>query len=113
MGLMLISLSAFYYVRSKIPLPSRQTLNEFFSDDLDFRSDILLDLNQINTICNNYRKKENISQTEYIKAVIAVDAVSFDKMLKIDKSGIVSGTINDETINLLQLKQLEKDFSEF
>ena len=30
MGLMLISLTAFSYVRSKIPLPSRQILNNFF-----------------------------------------------------------------------------------
>ena len=113
MGLLLISFSVFKFVRNFLPLPSRQTLKQSFYSDLSFDAKILTDLSQISTITSEYRTRENISQSEKIKAVLAVDAISFDKVLKIDSKGNIIGTTQDEIVGSNEMENLEKRFTSF
>ena len=62
---------------------------------------------------SRFSKKRKHFKNQKIKAVIAVDAISFNKMLKVNKNGFVSGMIKDETISRLELMKLEKEFSAF
>ena len=113
MGLLIISFSAFKFARNFIPLPSRQILTQSFHADLSFKTNILTDLSQITTITSEYRERENISKSEKIKAVLAVDAISFDKVLKIDSQGNVIGTTREEVVGNLDMENLEKKIASF
>lgn len=113
MGILLISFTAFNYLRSFLPLPSRQALQKNFQADLSLKTEYLTDVKNIPIIVADYREREKISETEKIQAVLAIDAISFNPILKIDKNGNVIGTTKEEIISSYELLQLEKNFSEF
>ena len=113
MELLLISYPAYTYIRSILPFPSRQTLMSNYNSVLEFEYLSLTDIKKIDEISENYKKKENISKAEIIDVILAVDAISFNPIMKISQNGIVQGLIHDEVLSNSELIELEKNFSAF
>ena len=113
MGLLLISFNGYKYLRNILPLPSPNLLMNNYKLSLNFEYEVLTNLSNINSLTQKYKQKENISENDIIKVVLAVDAISFNPILTIDKSGTVYGTINTEKIDDVKLKKLNQDFTAF
>lgn len=84
-----------------------------FNSLLSFEYSSLTDISKIKDISKNYRKKENISNSEIIDVILAVDAISFNPNVKIDSKGFVKGLIQDEKISDSDLIKFERNFSAF
>ena len=113
MGLLLISYPCYTYLWSKLPFPLRRLLMKNFGTSLSFEYQKLTDIEAINSITNKYREKENLSDSEVIDIVLAVDAISFNPVLKVDQNGTVYGTTKEEVIDNLELEHLSNDFAAF
>ena len=114
MGLLLISYPAYLYLRSHFPLPSRQVLMYFsFIGLLKNEYDFITNTTKIGSIVKNYRKSENISNLEVIDVVLAVDAVSFDPLVSIDKKSFVYGLKKNKKLLNEEIDILEKNFTKF
>ena len=112
-GLLLISYPAYTYLRSQLPLPSRKLLMSNYGHSLGFEYQKLTDLSMIDEILNSYRKKENLSESDIIKVILAVDAISFKPLLKIDDNGTVIGTVKKEILSNSELLSLNNNFTAF
>ena len=113
MGLLLISYPAYTYLRSQLPLPSRKLLMSNYGPSLGFEYKKLTDLSMIDDILHSYREKENLSDSDIVKVILAVDAISFKPLLKISDNGTVIGTVSEEILNNSELLSLNNNFTAF
>ena len=99
MGLLLISYPCYTYLRSKLPFFSQRLLMKNFGTSLSFEYQKLTYIEIISSVTRNYREKENLSDSEVIDVVLAVDAISFNPVLKVGKNGTVYGTTKQEDMD--------------
>ena len=97
-GLVLLSLSAYIYLKQFIMLPHERTVEKWIHDDIQKQKGAQFELTNIDNIIEEYIKENNIS--ENLKVVLAVDAFSVKPNLIVEENGIVRGTINDEQFKL-------------
>ena len=112
LGLLLLHPPSLDYIRNFIPFPSRQSLNNRAQTNYIFDVDLLTNISRKHDLIAKYQEKEHIKGTEEIRAILAVDALSFHKEVYIDKRGIVRGLVNDEIVNEQAMKEISDKYDE-
>ena len=112
MALYIMSSSCYEYLRNFVPLPSRQTLMARSVGPMHFNATKLQNLSNLPDVCAHYRTRNEIGNAT-VYGVLAVDAVSFTRQLVISKTGIIQGSICNETVDAKRLHEMHASFTEF
>ena len=113
-GLFLISLTAYTFLKQFLELPHERTEQKWISDDLIKQKGSQFEISNVDNIIENYIKDNNIkSDDDGFKVVLAVDAFSVKPNLIVEKNGVVRGTIYDEQISIEKVKLYEQSILEF
>ena len=109
----LLSTAAYLHLRNFLPLPSKQTLYAQMGACIRLNVTLLQDASKLPDVIECYKQENEISQTRTISGVLAVDAISFRRELVITNTGVVQGSLSNETVDQELLAQLHSSFSEF
>lgn len=110
-SLYLISGSAYNYARNFIPLPSVQAISKKMNGLVNLNPKLLLNLSSIGSIADDVQARYEVGD-DVIAGILAVDAISFQRELIVTSSGIVQGSLDNETVNSENLAKLHASFSE-
>ena len=111
LAIYLMSSSTYTFIREFLPLPSRQTLQAKAHAAMHFDKSMLQNLSAIPAIVARYRERSKLHD-EKIEGILAVDAISFTRELIVSKTGVVYGSLQNETIDQKRLVKLHASFSE-
>lgn len=111
LSIYLMSGNAYEYLRNFLPLPSVQTLKNRMSGVMTFEANILQNLSAIQSVCDEVRDRFELGN-DVVRGILAVDAISFQRELIITNSGVVQGSLSNETVSSDLLDALHSSFSE-
>ena len=114
-----ISENCYETFRKVFPIPSLQTLKNYFGEKIDKLTKSFKNINNVPMIFTEELKKFNIDKNSIIYGIITVDAISFRPKFKIREDGIVEGvdyekiSKNDLNINLIEICKNHQKLEEF
>lgn len=111
LALYLVSGSAYLFLRKFMPLPSHQTLHARTSTAYKFNPELTENISRVKEIVDSYRENNCQNETE-ISGIIAVDAIALDKEMVISKTGVITGSLSSETVDLETLEKIQRDFED-
>ena len=109
----LLSSAAYAYLRNFLPLPAKQTLYAKMGSSTRLNATRLLNVSSLPDVIQDYREENGILDPTAIFGVLAVDAISFQRELIVSNTGVVQGSLFNETISADRLAELHSTFSEF
>lgn len=112
-GLFLISVSAYVFIRHFILLPHERTVQRWISEQIKDSKVSQFDLSNVNEIITNYIEDNNLTEQKDIKVVLGVDAFSVKPNLLIDKEGFRRGTIEEEKVDQELIDKFHKNILAF
>ena len=111
LALYIMSSSSYEYLRNFLALPSRQTLNSKCLAPMRFNASNLQNLSKLEEVTTNYRCGNEIGDQK-VYGVLAVDAISFTRQMVIGTTGIIQGSISNETVDAKRLQEMHASFAE-
>ena len=88
----LISYNAYILLRKNVLLPSVSTIYRYLDSDFELiDSENIVNIENIDSILDSYRKTNNIDENEEIPGFIAVDAVALTRHVTITEDGNIIG----------------------
>lgn len=99
------SFNAYQSLRSELPLPSQQTLNVHFSDQISMVNDRLLSKEFASDLVKEWRNANQIQSKAYISCILSVDALCFRPEISVSPNGDVTGIqnfIHDDRTDIFQ-----------
>jgi len=92
-SIFILSASAYYITSQVLRLPSSRTVERYISQEKNRIGTMFRDFNQMKKLIEHYRDQDSLSQNETTQAVIAVDALFFDRQIVIKSDGTVEGIL--------------------
>lgn len=103
----LISFPCYIYLSKNLLLPHYNTLTAYMKQQTKLNPEKIINLDNLNEICENYREENNINNSVKIPGVLAVDALSLDPYVKIDNMGNVSDIIGKLALSSEDLSKVK------
>lgn len=112
-GLALISIAAYAYLKKYLYWPHERTVQRWISNEIKDQNDSQFDLANVDKLIENYITENKINDDQHFKVILAVDAFSVKPNLIVEENGIIRGTINDERISIEKVQLFKQCILEF
>lgn len=88
-GLVLISLTAYMFLKQFLELPHERSVQKWIADDISKQKGSQFEISNVENIIEKYIKDNNITSDDNFKVVLAVDAFSVKPNLIIEKKTVL------------------------
>ena len=113
-SIFILSSSAYFILRKVLVLPSSRTVERYISREKSRFEFMLRDISRLSELIRYYRERDSTSANESIHAVIAVDALFFDRQIIVKSKGTVEGILTPtDPAKFETLFQSLAEFDEF